>query len=283
VDATDNFWGDSSGPFHALNNLGGKGDSVNGDGVNLVFSPFLSGPVASIRPWSVLGADKNQLGVNELVTFNGSQSIRSERILGYFLDFGDGSNSGWVSEPFVVHSYAFVGNYSASLKTLYEAGIESDNVATWALSVLPSLAVSVVLGADSVIAGDELVVSVHVTDGSRSVVGASVVFHSSGGGSFSPEVGVSDSDGDLVVRFAAPSVSEQQVVEIVAEASKDGFRSGVGQRQVTVSPGSRSIWLELVVLFAVALLLVLVVLLWVMRRRARGSKGFKTTFLLFSY
>jgi hypothetical protein len=274
VNATDNFWGDSGGPFHALLNPSGKGDSVNGDGVNLDFSPFLSGPVASIRPWSVLGADKSQLGVNELVTFDGSQSIRSERIVGYFFDFGDGSNSDWVSGPVFTHAYASVGNYGASLKTLYEAGIEGDNAATLALSVLPGLVVSMVFGADSVNAGDELMVSVHVTDGSRSVAGASVVLHSSDGGSFSPENGESDSDGDLTVKFAVPWVSEQQAVEIVANASKGGYRSGVSQRQVTVSPRSLSIWFEFIVLLAVALPLALAVLLWVRRRRTRGSKRF---------
>jgi hypothetical protein len=274
VDAADNFWGDSSGPFHALLYPSGKGDSVNGDGVNLDFSPFLSGPVASVRPWSVLGVDKSQLGVNELVTFDGSQSVWSERIVGYFFDFGDGSNSGWVSGPVFTHAYASVGNYSASLKTLYEAGIESNNAATLALSVLPGLVVSIVLGADSANAGDELMVSVHVTDGSRSVAGASVVLHSSGGGSFSPEMGESDSDGDLVVKFTVPSVVEQQVVEIVANASKGGYRNGVSQRQVTVSPKSRNVWIEFIVLLAVALPIALAVLLLFRRRRTRDSKRF---------
>lgn len=41
VEAQNNYWGDPTGPFHLTINSDGKGNSVNGDGEDLKFIPFL--------------------------------------------------------------------------------------------------------------------------------------------------------------------------------------------------------------------------------------------------
>jgi hypothetical protein len=44
VNAENNYWGDASGPYHTSLNPSGVGNSVNGNGVNLDFIPFLTAP-----------------------------------------------------------------------------------------------------------------------------------------------------------------------------------------------------------------------------------------------
>lgn len=48
VTAEDNYWGHSTGPNHELLNAEGGGNSVNGNGTELVFIPFLTSPVSTI-------------------------------------------------------------------------------------------------------------------------------------------------------------------------------------------------------------------------------------------
>jgi parallel beta-helix repeat protein len=50
VDAERNYWGNSSGPYHESLNPDGKGNSVNGNGTDLDFIPFLTNPVDSTPP-----------------------------------------------------------------------------------------------------------------------------------------------------------------------------------------------------------------------------------------
>ena len=50
VDAENNYWGSSSGPFHETINPTGQGNSVNGDGTDLDFIPFLTQRVDPIIP-----------------------------------------------------------------------------------------------------------------------------------------------------------------------------------------------------------------------------------------
>jgi parallel beta-helix repeat protein len=51
VDAINNYWGSSSGPYHSSLNPGGTGNPVNGKGSDLHFIPFLEAP-AETPSWS---------------------------------------------------------------------------------------------------------------------------------------------------------------------------------------------------------------------------------------
>jgi hypothetical protein len=50
VNATNNYWGDPSGPYHESVNPEGLGNSVNGNGVNPKFIPFLPREVDPVVP-----------------------------------------------------------------------------------------------------------------------------------------------------------------------------------------------------------------------------------------
>jgi parallel beta-helix repeat protein len=47
VNAEYNYWGDATGPYHASLNPNGKGNSVNGNGTDLDFIPFLTTPIVT--------------------------------------------------------------------------------------------------------------------------------------------------------------------------------------------------------------------------------------------
>jgi hypothetical protein len=48
ANATNNYWGDPSGPYHTSLNPSGKGNSAGGNGYDLIFIPFLSSPATNM-------------------------------------------------------------------------------------------------------------------------------------------------------------------------------------------------------------------------------------------
>jgi len=90
VFAINNWWGDSSGPYHPANNSDGKGDAVT-DYVE--FSPWLNEPIGElidILPIANAGEDKMVL-VDEEVEFVGVGDDFDGEIVNYEWDFdGDG-------------------------------------------------------------------------------------------------------------------------------------------------------------------------------------------------
>jgi parallel beta-helix repeat protein len=127
VNAENNYWGDSSGPYHESLNPDGKGNSVNGDGTDLDFAPFLTDPLGQIneRPVATLGADKTVAATNGTVTFDGSTSTDDNQIEYYFFDFGDGTKNSWTASPTVTHKYASAGVYNATLIVMDNLGVTS--------------------------------------------------------------------------------------------------------------------------------------------------------------
>jgi hypothetical protein len=123
----NNYWGETTGPYHESLNPEGEGNPVNGDGTNLDFIPFLTSPIGTInqRPIANLGIDKTTVNANETVTFDASASTDDGRIDYYFFDFGDGTNSSWVPLSVVTHTYSSDGNYSATLSVMDDFGVTS--------------------------------------------------------------------------------------------------------------------------------------------------------------
>ncbi|HKZ93469.1 MAG TPA: right-handed parallel beta-helix repeat-containing protein [Candidatus Bathyarchaeia archaeon] len=270
VNAEFNFWGDASGPYHPALNPGGKGNPVDGNGVDLDFTPFLLSAVANERPFALLEADKSLLAVNEAVTFNASKSGDDGRIERYFFDFGDGSDSGWVFEPTVIHAYVLPGNFTVFLSVIDDLGFGSGSNASLVLRALPTLVVAMVLNAPSVSVGGELIIDVYVTDGLSAVAGVNITFFSNASGVFSLQRGVTDLEGSFQVKFTVPSIAERQVVELVVNASKDGYWSGQSQRDVVVSPRFLDVWLTgLVIVVVAAVAFVVIVVFWRKRRKSK--------------
>jgi len=139
VNATYNYWGDETGPYHATLNPTGTGNSVDGNGTDLDFRPFLLSPISSLNehPVAVLQTDKNRVTTNQPVKFNATFSSDDSSIDGYFFDFGDGTNSSWISLSVIEYNYTCAGIYNASLVVVDDLGFMSNNTAIKTITVLP--------------------------------------------------------------------------------------------------------------------------------------------------
>jgi parallel beta-helix repeat protein len=138
VNAENNYWGDSTGPYQPSVNPEGKGNSVNGNGVDLDFIPFFTSPQGHInqRPVAVLSVDNNNVGVGETVSFNGTASTDDGRIDYYFFDFGDGTNSSWTTLPVVTHKYSQEKTYNATLFVMDDFRVTSNNTQQTVVQVI---------------------------------------------------------------------------------------------------------------------------------------------------
>lgn len=236
VKAENNYWGASSGPYHEDVNPDGRGDRVHGDEEDLDFTPWLSEPFGSINqaPIARLEADKTSVAVNQIVNFNGFASSDDSPFLTFFFDFGDGETSVALKGS-VRHEYASPGVYDATLVVMDELGVESQNTAIETITVImPSLSVQVFLSPASVGSQGQVLVEIHVTDGTVAVNEALVQLTSDGGGSFESSSGYTDWNGDLNSTYFAPDVSDGANVRIVATASKEAYDQGSGEVYLSV-------------------------------------------------
>lgn len=126
--AENNYWGDSSGPYHDSLNPTGKGNPVSG----VDFIPFATNPIKAInqRPIPVLTGDKLNVALNENVTLSGASSTDDGKVLEFNFDFGDGTETGWVFTSTVKHAYGSKDEYTVKLDVKDDFGIMSNNTAT---------------------------------------------------------------------------------------------------------------------------------------------------------
>ncbi|MCK4614375.1 MAG: right-handed parallel beta-helix repeat-containing protein, partial [Thermoplasmata archaeon] len=68
VNATNNYWGDASGPYHSENNSDGMGDNVTD---MVIFEPWLTTPPNQRPLASIISIDPNPVNQGEIVTFTG--------------------------------------------------------------------------------------------------------------------------------------------------------------------------------------------------------------------
>jgi parallel beta-helix repeat protein len=239
VNATYNYWGDSSGPSNAYLNPYGKGNSVGGDGVDLRFIFFLSKPsdYNDTPPTAVLQTDKTTVAPNDNVTFIGTNSFADGRVDQYFYNFGDGANSGWTTLSLFNHTYTTIGTYIASLTVMDDFGNLSQNPASVTLTVqdMPPLNVSMTLS--NLVADDNgnVSVTIYVSDQSGAAIqNAAVTLLALKGGNFSPASGISDSTGQFETTFTAPKVTDTTYVRLIATATQAGFVDGSAYTYVKV-------------------------------------------------
>jgi len=240
VNATYNYWGDESGPYHISLNPAGKGDPVGGDGMNLDFIFFLTAPIGYIneRPTAMLLTDKKVVPPNQIVTFIATTSSDDRQVNQYFFDFGDGKNSSWTTLSIFVHKYSSVGIYNPSVTVMDDFAVTSSNLATVTISVqdLTPLDVSLIPNCYTVGSGEQVSITVHVTDGFNAVENANITLFSIIGGSFAPSSGVTNSTGYFTTTFTAPNVTQITNVRITATASKSGYADGSDYKYLEVLP-----------------------------------------------
>jgi parallel beta-helix repeat protein len=240
VDATYNYWGDESGPYHVSLNPSGQGDPVGGNGENLGFVFFLTEPIGYIneRPTARLLTDKTLVPPNQIVTFIATTSSDDKRVDQYLFDFGDGKNSGWTTLSIFVHEYSSVGSYNASVTVMDDFGVTSSNVAIATISVqsLTPLDVSLTSNSYSVGSEEQVTITVHVTDGISAVENASITLFSIEAGSFTPSSGLTNSAGDFTTTFTAPNVTKITNIRMTVTASKSGYADGSDYKYLEVLP-----------------------------------------------
>ena len=106
----------------------------------------------------------------------------------------------------------------------------------WTGEILPTLLVTVNADQTTVTSGQTSTITVTVTDGTNPVSGASISLVSNNGGEFNPQSGTTNNNGVLTSTFTAPSVTTQTVCRVTAQASRTGYNSGSGYKDVTVNP-----------------------------------------------
>ena len=241
VNATYNYWGDESGPYHISLNPAGKGNPVRGDEVNLNFIFFLTAPIDYIneRPIARLLTDKTLVSPNQTVMFIATTSSDDRHVDQYLLDFGDGSLKVWTTLSIFVHKYPSVGTYYASLTVMDDFGVTSSNSVVIAIDVqdLMHLNVSITLSKDTAGYGEQVSITAFVTDiGTSPVENANVTLFSVKGGSFMFSSGLTNSTGHFTTTFTAPNVAEISVIGIFATASKSGYADGSDYKYIKVLP-----------------------------------------------
>jgi hypothetical protein len=240
VNATYNYWGDVSGPFHSSLNPEGKGNMVGGNGVDLDFIFFLSEPIdySNTTPTAVLQTDKTLVAPNENVTFIGTNSYDDGRVDQYFYDFGDGNSSGWTTLSLFNHTYTNVGTYDATLTVMDDFGSISQNPTATTITVqdLTPLNVSMTLSTSVADYGGNVTVTIYVSDESGEVENAAVRLLSLKGGSFSPQPGATDPTGQFETTFTAPKVNDIAYVRLIATATENGHADGSYHTYLKVLP-----------------------------------------------
>ncbi|MDI6690913.1 MAG: NosD domain-containing protein, partial [Candidatus Bathyarchaeota archaeon] len=239
VDATHNYWGDSSGPYHISLNPRGKGDPVGGDGVNLDFIFFLTHRIGykNVPPTAILWTDKVLVAPNQPVTFVGADSCDDGQVNYYFFDFGDGNNSGWTTLSLFTYKYSSVGLYYASLRVRDDFNVTSD--ATFVqinVTDMMPLDVSITLSNYTVEYNEEVSVTVYVSYNGRPVENANVTLFSIKGGVFTPQWNLTNSTGYFTAVFKAPNVTDITNVRIIARASKLSYADGSAYDCLMVLP-----------------------------------------------
>ena len=239
VDATHNYWGDKSGPYHESLNPRGRGNPVGGNGVDLDFVFFLTAPIdhENALPTAILWTDKTLVAPYQNVTFIGTDSYDDGRVDQYFFDFDDGTNSDWITLSLFTHNYSLTGDYNASLMVKDDFDVESESaVTTIMVRNLTPLEVSVTLSNYAVNYNDQVLVTVHVSDGINAVENAAVTLFSVKGGSFTPLSGLTNSSGYFTTTFTAPNVTEIANVRIIGRASITGYADGSSYKYLKVLP-----------------------------------------------
>ena len=241
VDATYNYWGHWSGPYHESLNPRGKGNPVSGDAANVRFIFFLSASIdhENHPPKAVLWTDKVNVAPGQNVTFVGTNSFDEDehgRVDYYLYDFGDGG-TGWTTLSMFFHSYNWVGEYNASLQVRDDFNSTSEIALTTIRVVnLPPLEVSLTLSNYIVDYNSTVLATVYVTNGTHPAVSANVTLFAVAKGFFANLTSSTNSSGYSTIAFVAPNVKDVTDIRIIARASKNGYADGSAYNYLRVLP-----------------------------------------------
>lgn len=106
------------------------------------------------------------------------------------------------------------------------------------------LVVTLTADPTSIISGNDVTITVYVTNSSVLIADANVTLQTDNDGTFSPSSGKTDSNGYFTSLFTAPEVDESVVVNITALAEKFGYFNDTDNVEVTVEPSPKALWIE---------------------------------------
>ncbi|HKZ93842.1 MAG TPA: NosD domain-containing protein [Candidatus Bathyarchaeia archaeon] len=235
-----NYWGDSTGAYHASLNPYGKGNPVQSNGEDLDFIEFLSAPNGYIntQPTARLLTDKILVQPNQPVTFIGTNSSDDRRVDKYFFDFGDAQNTSWTTLSIFDHKYPSTGTYQANVKAMDDFGAISTNTAivTITVSALTPLEVTVDLSHSQIVSEGQAAITARAMIGASPVSGVNIALMSILGGTITPQNGLTNSTGYFTASYQAPSVNEQTNVRLMARAYRTGNADGSSHKYLEVVP-----------------------------------------------
>ena len=132
-DASTATWGQAKTASHVYAKAGHYNATLRAKDAKSQIGPA-SAPIlitVAERPTAAITASLVTVDVTKVVTFSASNSSDPDgKVVSYYFDFGDNTNSGWVSEPTATKTYATAGQYSVSVKVKDDLGYESINSAS---------------------------------------------------------------------------------------------------------------------------------------------------------
>ena len=243
VDATYNYWGDKTGPFHPSLNPYGKGNTVGDNDTDLDFIFFLSLPAdhSNERPTAKLWTDKTLVTPNQNVIFIGADSQDEGRVDQYLFDFGDDTSTGWITLSLFNHTYSSPGIKHASLMATDDFNTTSETPATADITVqynLTPLKTTLNMSSHTTTYNGNIPLTIYASDDYGPVANANIALFSLKGGTFTPASGLTNSAGYFESTFTAPNVTELTNVMLIARASKNesGYADGSDYKYLRVLP-----------------------------------------------
>jgi parallel beta-helix repeat protein len=239
ANAEYNYWGDETGPYHESLNPQGKGNTVQSNGEDIDFIPYLSAPnnYVNAQPIARLLSDKSLVQPNQAINFIATNSSDDRRVDKYFFDFGDSQNTSWTTLSVFEHMYASVGTYQPSVRVMDDFGaISSTTTITINVQALTPLDVSLSVSHSQMVSGGTVNLTVRAMLGSTPVSGANIVITPILGGTSTPQSGSTNSEGYFTSSYIAPSVSEQTNIRIIARAYRTGNADGSAHQYLEVVP-----------------------------------------------
>lgn len=149
-----------------------------------------------------------------------------------FTDNGDGTYTTIFTAPNVT-SQTIIRITATATKLGYTDGTGYTDITVNPMG-MPTLYVSLTANPVNIKSKENSTITITITDGTSPATGCIIQLSSDNGGSFSP---ISDQgDGTYITMFTAPTVYLQTICKITAQASKSGYNSGSGYRDITVGP-----------------------------------------------
>ena len=91
---------------------------------------------ANRRPTASIKSDVNEVYVDDKIIFSGNSSSDDSQILKYQFNFGDGKETGWLSDSWVEYYFEEAGEYEVNLQVEDDEGVRSSSAASITIKVI---------------------------------------------------------------------------------------------------------------------------------------------------